>query len=113
MALSAIPGFFGLNGGGQIYNGEINKGIVYFALGIYGGIWFRNNANKNDPYQATLVPALFVITNWIHGMVDAYKSANRINDRRVSIISPENSSLLVRPALIGSKSLGLETVVNF
>jgi hypothetical protein len=56
---------------------------------------------------------MFITVNWIHGMVDAYKSAKRINDRGVSIISTSNSNLSVGPALIGNKSLGLETRVTF
>ena len=115
LALSAIPGFFGLNGGGQVYNGEIGKGILYFATGFFSAVWLVNETNKNSYYEDPNPgpPAIIFLVTWIGGMVDAYSSANRINNRRVLMISPSNSNLSFSPTLIGNKSLGLVTTVTF
>ena len=115
LGLSAIGGFFSLNGGGQLYNGEIGKGILFFSTGLFSAIWFVTESNKNPYYEQSDpgVPAIIVLVNYVWGMVDAYKSAKRINKRDVFTISPSNSNVSFIPTLIGNKSPGLVTTVSF
>jgi TM2 domain-containing membrane protein YozV len=71
-ALATILSFF-FSGLGQIYNGEIGKGIVFIVLyGISIGLM--------------LIVIGFVTTPilWIWGMVDANTSAKRINQHLAS-----------------------------
>ena len=65
--LAAVLSFFFM-GLGQIYNGEIAKGVFFIV--IYGISW------------ALMVILIGFITTpilWIWGMVDAYRSAEKIN----------------------------------
>ena len=65
--LAAVLSFF-FSGLGQIYNGEIGKGIAFIVGQIINA--------------ALMMVFIGFITHpivWIWGMVDAYKSAERIN----------------------------------
>ncbi len=81
--LAVILSFF-IVGLGQIYNGQIGKGlfmlVVYYILVVLAwssiaSISFGNGGLITAGLIA--VPVVFVI--WIIGMVDAYKSAEKIN----------------------------------
>jgi TM2 domain-containing membrane protein YozV len=67
--LAAVLCFF-YTGLGQIYNGEIAKGVILFVLRIFSDL-------------AMLVLIGFITTPviWIYGMYDAYSSAVRFNRR--------------------------------
>jgi len=65
--LAAVLSFF-ITGLGQIYNGQIAKGINFII--VYGISW------------ALMFVIIGFITTpilWIWGMVDAYKTAERMN----------------------------------
>ena len=68
--LAAVLSFF-IPGLGQIYNGQIGKGLLIIVLDIVLAffIWF---------FCLTLI-ALFVI--WIWSIFDAYNTAKQINQR--------------------------------
>ena len=53
---------------GQIYNGEIGKGVLFIVL--YFVSWLL---------MFVLIGFLTTPLLWIWGMIDAYKSAERIN----------------------------------
>ena len=61
---------FFYTGLGQIYNGQIGKGIL--LLIIYGASWLA---------MAVLIGFITTPILWIYGMYDAYKTAERINTR--------------------------------
>lgn len=67
--LAAVLSFF-FTGLGQIYNGQIGKGVVFIIIQIINvGLMF------------ILVGFLTYPIVWIWGMVDAYKTAERFNAR--------------------------------
>ena len=70
--LAAILSFF-YTGLGQIYNGEIGKGILFIIL--YGVSWLL---------MFVLIGFITTPILWIYGMWDAYSSAERIN-REISL----------------------------
>jgi len=65
--LSAVFSFFWM-GLGQIYNGQISKGIAFIVL--YSISWLL---------IFLVIGLLTTPILWIYGMYDAYKSAERIN----------------------------------
>ena len=67
--LAAVLSFF-YTGLGQIYNGQIAKGIL--LLIVYGASWLS---------MAVLIGFITTPIIWIYGMYDAYKTAERINMR--------------------------------
>lgn len=68
--LAAVLSFF-ISGLGQIYNGQILKGLIIILVQIINGaltiIWIG------------WIPLLII---WIWAMVDAYRQAEKINRRR-------------------------------
>ena len=67
--LAAVLSVF-LAGLGQIYNGQIGKGILLFLIRLVSDCLFF-----------LIFPLAFSFLLWIYGMYDAYKSAERINTR--------------------------------
>ena len=68
-AISVILSFFFM-GLGQIYNGEIGKGILFIILyGISCALIF------------VFIGLITTPILWIVGMIDAHSSANRINQQ--------------------------------
>ena len=67
--LAAVLSFF-ITGLGQIYNGQLAKGIVLII--IYGISW---------ALMLILIGFLTTPLIWLYGMWDAYKSAEKINSR--------------------------------
>lgn len=67
--LAAVLSFF-FAGLGQIYNGQIGKGILLIVL---QGI--------NAFLMTVVIGFITYPILWIYGMVDAYKTANKINER--------------------------------
>lgn len=65
--LAAVLSFF-ITGLGQIYNGQIAKGIILII--VYGISW---------ALMFVLIGFITTPILWIWGMYDAYKSAERIN----------------------------------
>jgi TM2 domain-containing membrane protein YozV len=59
---------FILPGLGQIYNGDIGKGIIMIIISVimWALIWL-------------LIPGIVILVLWIYGIYDAYKTAERIN----------------------------------
>ena len=69
--LAAVLSFFYM-GLGQIYNGQIAKGILFIVA--YTISWLFIASILLLPIGIVTTPALF-----IYGMYDAYKSAEKIN----------------------------------
>ncbi|MBF6567438.1 MAG: hypothetical protein IVW54_01020 [Candidatus Binataceae bacterium] len=67
--LAAVLSFFWC-GLGQIYNGQIVKGIVMLLL--YAASWYT---------MWLIIGFITTPILWIWGMVDAYRSAQRLNHR--------------------------------
>jgi len=65
--LAAILSFF-FTGLGQIYNGQIGKGILFIIIQII-----------NIVLMFVLIGVLTYFIVWIWGMFDAYKTAEKIN----------------------------------
>jgi TM2 domain-containing membrane protein YozV len=65
--LAAVLSFFYM-GLGQIYNGQIHKGIAFLIA--YSISWLL---------MAVLIGFITTPILWIYGMYDAYKSAEKIN----------------------------------
>ena len=66
-SLAAVLSFFYM-GIGQIYNGQIHKGIAFLIA--YSISWLL---------MGLLIGFLTTPILWIYGMYDAYKSAEKIN----------------------------------
>jgi len=70
-------------GVGQLYNGQILKGILYMFF--YGLFWYALVLSRTIPQKSTLAfwfnLYLFVppIIFWVRGMTDANRTARRIN----------------------------------
>jgi len=67
--LAAVLSFFWC-GLGQIYNGEIGKGIAFIALYVVSIV-----------LMFVLIGFLTTPILWIWGMVDAYRTAERLNQQ--------------------------------
>ncbi|MFQ5499871.1 MAG: hypothetical protein ACE5FH_09380 [Candidatus Zixiibacteriota bacterium] len=65
--LAAVLSFFYM-GLGQIYNGQIGKGVLFIIL--YSISWL---------FMLLLIGFITTPVFWIYGMYDAYKSAENIN----------------------------------
>ena len=65
--IAAVFSFF-IPGLGQIYNGQIGKGIMYMIVAFFCAL-----------STVLLIGFLLVPIWWIIGIVDAYKTANKIN----------------------------------
>jgi len=72
---------FVISGAGQIYNGEIGKGIAMVVA--YFVCWAAS---------ALILPILFLIALWIWGMIDANTKANEINDALKQRLNSEEIS---------------------
>ena len=81
-------------GAGQVYNAEYDKAIVHFVVAIvsFGIVLSGWEDNYTDLYGGHVDPdgddgaagfgALIWLGNWVYSMVDAHKSAHRINAER-------------------------------
>jgi TM2 domain-containing membrane protein YozV len=67
--LAAVLSFF-ITGLGQIYNGQILKGLILILIQIINGF-----------LTAILIGYLFLFIVWIYGLFDAYATAKRLNER--------------------------------
>lgn len=67
--IAAVLSFF-VSGLGQIYNGEIGKGIAFMVVQLV-----------NFALVFVLVGFLTLPAVWLFAIYDAYKSAERINER--------------------------------
>ena len=65
--LAAVLSFFYM-GLGQIYNGQIAKGVAFIVIYTFSWIMI-----------IVLIGLLTTPVLWIYGMYDAYKSAERMN----------------------------------
>lgn len=67
--LAAVLSFFWM-GLGQIYNGQIAKGVAFLVLYFFSIL-----------LMFLIIGFLTTPLLWIYGMFDAYKSAEKINSR--------------------------------
>lgn len=67
--LAAVLSFF-ITGLGQIYNGQIFKGIFLILLQLLNGA-----------LTVILIGYLFLPIVWLYGVINAYRAAERINKR--------------------------------
>jgi TM2 domain-containing membrane protein YozV len=90
-------GFLPIQGTGQWYNGEVGKGLGFFAAGIVGlGLVIHGasatttynsygyyNYEVSDPNEGEIrAGALLYLVSYAISAVDAYRSAKRINRER-------------------------------
>ena len=68
--LAAVLGFF-ISGLGQIYNGQILKGLVIIVVQIINGA-----------LTTILIGWIPLAIVWVWAIIDAYREAERINARR-------------------------------
>jgi TM2 domain-containing membrane protein YozV len=66
--LAAVASFF-FSGLGQIYNGEIGKGILFIVIQII-----------NFLLMFVLIGFFTYLATWVYGIYDAYKTAERMNN---------------------------------
>lgn len=71
--IAAVLSFF-WTGVGQIYNGQIFKGLIMIGIQIINGL-----------LMFILIGFITYPLFWIFGMYDAYKTAERINARNSSV----------------------------
>ena len=71
--VAVILSFF-LPGLGQIYNGQIGKGIILIILSVV--FWLLSSIVIGIPFYIIL---------WIYGMYNAYSTANKINAGAISV----------------------------
>lgn len=76
--LALVPPFFALQGFGQAYNGEIGKALFYFGMGQLSYTTWKTAV---DPTTEKVGRAIYVGT-WVYSVIDAYRSAKRINRKR-------------------------------
>jgi TM2 domain-containing membrane protein YozV len=87
---SAIPGM------GQVYNGEISKGLSFFVATCGIGFLGIESINKSPAAGTFNVAVALSLYAW--NIIDAPRSAKKINQRKGIIdIHFKNSSLLVNP----------------
>lgn len=68
--IAAVLSFF-IPGLGQIYNGQIMKGIIFIVLAsIFGAL------------TLVLIGYILYPLFWIYNLYDAYNTAKRINERQ-------------------------------
>ena len=100
-----IVSFGLLDGSGQFYNGEVDKGFRFLglSLGSYGlmiaGVsgWGPVLFGMGDGAVIWIVGVLARVTSYVWASVDAYGSANRINVERgwtTALEPPANSVYL-------------------
>jgi TM2 domain-containing membrane protein YozV len=65
--LAAVLSFF-ITGLGQIYNGQIGKGIALFAGAVVSGL-----------LCAVVIGFVLLPVIWLYGIFDAYRTAEKIN----------------------------------
>lgn len=93
--IAAVLSFF-WPGVGQIYNGELGKGLVIFfsqfVVGIVAGLFVMGGGiaagSTGDPYaamagfgMAILLGVAVVFMFWVWAIFDAYSTAERLNRR--------------------------------
>lgn len=66
--LSAVLSFF-MTGLGQIYNGQVTKGIILIVI---------QGVNVFLVFLLIGIPLLFGV--WVYGIYDAYNTAQKINE---------------------------------
>ena len=119
MALAAAPGFFGLCGGGQVYNEQVGKGVFYFASGFISAAWMLNEISQENSYYEESnpqFPAVIFLATYFVSIADAYRSAKDFNNRLQGVIfnaDPSSSKILFGATSIGEKSLGVRAIVRF
>lgn len=60
-----------LMGAGQIYNGEVGKGVILLGLAFFGSIIMV--------YLFGILGWIFIGLLWIYNLADAYTTAKKIN----------------------------------
>lgn len=71
--LAAVLSFF-WPGLGQIYNGQISKGLLFVVLAVVFG-WL----------MMVVIGFLLYPVLWVYGIYDAYRTAERINAGRGTV----------------------------
>lgn len=78
LLLAAAPPLLSVQGLGQIYNGDVGKGLFFFGIGqVSIGTW-STAVDQRTVHIAQVV----YIASWIWSTIDAYRSAKRINRQR-------------------------------
>lgn len=84
LALSLIPPLFlPIQGGGQIYNKQVYKGLFFYSLGCIGSILVYKGytkgyfENKRDGKLYVQTGVALYVFSWIWSSIDAYKMAEK------------------------------------
>ena len=78
LLLAAAPPLLYVQGLGQMYNGDVGKGLFFFGIGqVSVGTW----STAVDQRTAHIARAVYM-ASWIWSTIDAYRSAKRINRQR-------------------------------
>ncbi len=75
---AALCSFF-IPGLGQVYNGQLEKGVLILIGTVIGAIFF-------------LVPGLIV---WIYGIFDAYRSAKKMNEGSIPFRTSQTAHMIL------------------
>ena len=76
--LATVPPFFAIQGLGQVYNGEVGKGLFFLSI---GQVSFSTWKTAVDPMSIKIARAAYLGT-WAYSIIDAWRSAKRINRKR-------------------------------
>lgn len=78
LLLAVAPPLLSVQGLGQMYNGDVGKGLFFFGIGqVSIGTW----STAVDQRTANIARAVYM-ASWIWSTIDAYRSAKRINRQR-------------------------------
>ncbi len=77
----AVIASFLIPGLGQIYNGEVRKGIGFLIIAIIFALIWLSLLQMQQPHMtgAVLAAGGAYVLLWIGSMYDAYKAAKKIN----------------------------------
>ena len=86
VALAAIPPLYGIIGLGQVYNGQIEKGLVLLGLGQVSANTWRASFDRS----ATHIAITTYFSCWIWSVIDAYRTAKSMKTKQRSDYSPNS-----------------------
>lgn len=83
LALAIGPGLFGFQGGGQLYNNEVGKGVLFLGAGLVGlGLALGDSPSgegANDGNMRGTIGLMIWLGSLTWSSIDAHRSAHRIN----------------------------------
>ncbi len=90
--LAAAPPLLSVQGLGQVYNGDVGKGLFFFGIGqVSIGTW----QTAVDDKTANIARAVYM-ASWAWSTIDAYRSAKRSNRQRGHGTVPRHAAYRLR-----------------